>query len=91
MEKREKKEKRKRERDKERGKERFAAATAAGRARAPVGRDARDEGKQEDVTAVGSDVGIGSGSGDRAEKMIRAPRRKKIILTILFLACVLVW
>ena len=58
-------------RKEERGKrerERFAAPTAAGRARAPVERDARDEGKQEDVIAVGSDVGIGSGSGDRAGK-----------------------
>ena len=35
------------------------AATAAGRARAPVGRDARDEGEQGDGTAMDSDVGTG--------------------------------
>ena len=31
----------------------IAAATAARRARAPVGRDARDEGKQGDGTVIG--------------------------------------
>ena len=64
---------RKREREKrerERKSERFVAATAAGRARAPVGRDARDKGEQGDGTAMDSDVGIGffGRSGDRAEK-----------------------
>ena len=42
------------------------AATAAGRARARVGRDAQDKGEQGDRTAMGSDVGIGF-LGDRAE------------------------
>ena len=64
MEKREKKEKRKREREKERGKERFVAAIAAGRARAPVGRDTQDKGEQGDGTVMDSDVGTGL-SGDR--------------------------
>jgi len=49
--------------------ERFAAATAARRASASVGRDARDKGEQGDGTAMDLDVGIGF-SGDRAEKMI---------------------
>ena len=35
------------------------AATAAERACAPVGRDARDKGEQGDGTAMDSDVGIG--------------------------------
>ena len=35
----------------------IAAATAVGRARAPVGRDARDEDEQGDGTAMNSDVG----------------------------------
>ena len=52
------KEKKKMEK-KKKGKEReirsvdFAAVTAAGRARAPVGRGARDEEEQGDGTAVG--------------------------------------
>ena len=37
--------KKKKKRRGERKRERFAATTAAGRARAPVGHDARDEGK----------------------------------------------
>ena len=59
----------KKEKEKERERERFAAATTAGRARAPVGRDARVKGEQGD----GTDVGIGfffGRSGDRAGKMI---------------------
>jgi len=56
--------KRKRKREGERERERFAVATAAGRARAPVGRDARDEGEQGDGTTLDSDVGT-SFSGDR--------------------------
>ena len=51
----EKKGKKKMEKKKERERERFAAATAAGHARAPVGRDARIKGEQGD----GTDVGIG--------------------------------
>ena len=49
--------------------EEIAAATAAGRARAPVGRDGQDEGEQGDGTAMDSDVGTGF-SGDRAGKII---------------------
>ena len=42
----------------------------AGRARAPVRRDARDKSEQGDGTAMDSDVGIGffGRSGDRAGK-----------------------
>jgi hypothetical protein len=47
------------EKESERKRERFAAATAAGHTRAPVGCDARDEGKQGDGTAMDSDVGSG--------------------------------
>ena len=55
---------------KKKGKEReihsadFAAATAAELARAPIGRDARDEDEQGDGTAMNSDVGTDF-SGDR--------------------------
>ena len=37
----------------------ITAATATGLARAPVGRDARDDGEQGDGTAMDSDVGSG--------------------------------
>ena len=47
------------EKEGERKRERFAAATAAGRARAPIGRDVRDKGEQEDKTTMDSDVGTG--------------------------------
>ena len=53
----------KKKREKERETAEIAAATAAGRARAPVGRDARDEGEQGDRTAMDPDVGTGF-SGD---------------------------
>ena len=43
----------------------IAAATATELARAPVGRDARDEDEQGDRTAMNSDVGTNF-SGDRA-------------------------
>ena len=44
----------------------IAAATAARRARAPVGRDARDEGKQGDGTVIGyRDRVFGRSGGDR--------------------------
>ena len=42
----------------------IAAVIATGRARAPVGRDARSEGEQGDGTMMDSDVGTGF-SGDR--------------------------
>ena len=48
----------KKKRDIERETTEIAAATAAGRARASVGRDARDKGEQRDGTARNSDVGI---------------------------------
>jgi len=54
----------KKKREKERETAEIVAATAAGRARASVGRDARDEGEQGDGTAMDSDVGTGF-SGDR--------------------------
>jgi len=44
----------------------IAAATVTGLARAPVGRDARDEDEQGDGTAMNSDVGTDFFSGDRA-------------------------
>ena len=49
----------------------IAAATAAGRARAPVERDARDEAEKGDGTAMESDVGTGffGRSGDQAGKV----------------------
>ena len=46
----------------------IVAATVTGRARAPIGRDARDEGEKGDGTAMDSDVGTGF-SGDRAGKV----------------------
>ena len=42
----------------------IAVVIATGRARAPVERDARDEGEQGDGTAMDSDAGIGF-FGDR--------------------------
>ena len=56
----------KKKRDRERETTEIAAATAAGRARAPVGRDARDEGKQGDGTAIGCRDRVFERSGDRA-------------------------
>ena len=49
----------------------IAAVIATERARAPVGRDARNEGEQGDGTAMDSDVGIGffGRSRDRAGKV----------------------
>ena len=58
----------KKKREKEREMAEIAAATAAGRARAPVGHDAWDEGEQGDGTAMDSDVGTGF-SGDRVGKV----------------------
>jgi hypothetical protein len=66
------KRKRKREREIESEGERFAVVTAAGRARAPVRRDAWVKGEQGDGTAMDSDVesGFFGRSGDRAGKII---------------------
>ena len=58
----------KKKREKERETAEIAAATAAGRAREPVGRDTRDEGELGDGTAMELDVGTGF-SGDRAGKV----------------------
>ena len=46
-------------------------ATAAGRARVPVGRDVGDEGEQGDGAAMDSDVGTGF-SGDREIGRVRS-------------------
>ena len=55
-----------RERERKREMAGIAAATAARHARAPVGRDARDEGKQGDGTATGCRDPVFGRSGDRA-------------------------
>ena len=61
-------EKKKREKEREIASVPIAATNATARARALVGRDARDKGEQGDGTAMDSDVGTGF-SGDRAGKV----------------------
>ena len=61
----------------------IAAATAAGRVRAPVGHDARDEGEQGDRTAMDPDVGTGF-SGDLEIGRERSELNDDIDLKIYF-------
>ena len=82
-------EKGKRKRKEERETAGIVAATVTGRARAPVGRDAQDEGEQGDGTAMDSDVGTGF-SGDREFGRERSELNNEKIWK-LFLLRVLIW